>query len=367
MLRQGFLFPRSGIESPTTHHCMLAARFLSEKDFRAFGVLTPLRLLLPPNKEFHWDKLMGEINQSPSHSIILSSENFSLINNLQPLKERLSGFNVKIIIHLRRQDKFYGSLYNQLLKTPFTGIHTTLNEFVQDRQLEGDSYQSILDRWSNAFGKSNMIVKPYEREQLDDGLLSDFASTIGFKTKSFLGVNSKHNISLPRHAIKFIQLIKKSSITESILLNKEIGTFLYELSKKPSIEKSNSTLPAPLAVEVNNFHAAENEYIAKEYLNRNDGKLFYSPNPKEDASSEDIENTSNEELINEIVAPLLLRLTSKNEALSTKIINVRAIKPLLIKIFSPPKLFTYAIKVYLYARCDRLKLVLFKLKNRVSP
>ena len=115
LLRQGFLFPRSGIESPTTHHCMLAARFLSEKDFRAFGVLTPLRLLLPPNKEFHWDKLMGEINQSPSHSIILSSENFSLINNLQPLKERLSGFNVKIIIHLRRQDKFYGSLRRKRL------------------------------------------------------------------------------------------------------------------------------------------------------------------------------------------------------------------------------------------------------------
>lgn len=127
-------------------------------------------------------------------------------------------------------------------------------------------------------------------------------------------------------------------------------------------KKSNTRLPASLAIEVNKFHAGENEYIAREYLKRKNGKLFYSPMPNAGLPSKTDENPPIEQLINEIIAPLLLQLTKKNDELSAKILNLNAIKLFFQKKFNPPTLFIFRVKINLYSRYDKIKLMLVKLK-----
>ena len=106
---QGFLYPLSGIPKKNLfgqHH--LSAAFLEHLQLNTYN----------PNAG-GWEEVISEANAVPDKNIVISSENFCLprfdIEQIYKIREYLSHYTVKIVIYLRRQDKYLISQYRQFI------------------------------------------------------------------------------------------------------------------------------------------------------------------------------------------------------------------------------------------------------------
>ena len=77
------------------------------------------------------------------------------------LKTLLSGFEVRPLIVLRRQDTFIESLYNQLLKR---GETREFSRFLDELPLDNYRWDRVVDTFAENFGKNSLSVVPFERK-----------------------------------------------------------------------------------------------------------------------------------------------------------------------------------------------------------
>lgn len=133
-----------------------------------------------------WRDLQREIDQHQQRvdKIILSSELFfgqtqRLEDMLADIRNRLSGHELKVVVYLRRQDELYSSFFNQDVKGARQWAHNAY-QFYQTHQIFQHDYDELLDIWSRAIGRENMLIRPYEAEQWVAGdIIADFAAATG--------------------------------------------------------------------------------------------------------------------------------------------------------------------------------------------
>jgi len=147
-------------------------------------------LLTEPEQFAHWrQKLLGEIRdeitteRNRCHTYILSSEHFSskVIQNadVTDLAEylRTEFDDIQVVCYLRRQDLMATSRINEGLRAGFPqrwfpnlSDNGTLPSLYD--------YQTLIKRWSVAFGESAIKLRIFERSKLTGGsVLADFAET----------------------------------------------------------------------------------------------------------------------------------------------------------------------------------------------
>jgi hypothetical protein len=133
-----------------------------------------------------WGELQREIEQHEQRidKIILSSELFfgqtqRLEDMLADIRNRLSGHELKVVVYLRRQDELYSSFYNQDVKGARQWAHNAY-QFYQTHQIFQHDYDALLDIWSRAVGRENMVIRPYEAAQWVGGdIIEDFCAATG--------------------------------------------------------------------------------------------------------------------------------------------------------------------------------------------
>ncbi len=175
LLSNGVLYPRD-FRNGDAHHLLVCD--LIEK---CQGIRMPDVWYGPRNRGEAWAALTAEIDRHGSniHSIILSSELFfgqsdSIKSMLDDVFVHLQGHEVRIIVYLRRQDQLYSSFYNQDIKgvRQWTG---SAYQFYQTHQIFQQDYHSLLDVWSEVFGRKHVIIRPFESEQWVNGdIVQDF-------------------------------------------------------------------------------------------------------------------------------------------------------------------------------------------------
>jgi len=114
-------------------------------------------------------------------NVIMSNEGWLLNDNTtEVFKEFLNqNSNVRIVIigYLRRIDSWIESGWKQWgLK-----VYNTIEEYAETPFVKYE-FKKILDHlkdWESLIGKENMIIRPYEKRQLLDGLITDFLSQVG--------------------------------------------------------------------------------------------------------------------------------------------------------------------------------------------
>ncbi len=226
MLKAGVLYPGS-IMHGNAHHALVCD--LLEK--HRSQVMPDIWYGTIPRGQ-SWELLKTEISQHQSSvdRIVLSSELFfgqifSLDLMLRDITKNLQEHNIRVVVYLRRQDQLYSSFYNQDVK----GIRQwgqSAYQFYQTHQIFEHGYHAVLDMWCDVFGKSNVIIRPFEAEQWQDfDILKDFGSVIG-------------NVSLPRgkaqnnDSLGMIQLYIKRCLNKVGFKkqdNDEVVRILYEL------------------------------------------------------------------------------------------------------------------------------------------
>lgn len=131
------------------------------------------------------------------NNIILSDEGIwtACFNRKRgrPLMRRLkeaaekAGYNIKIIVYLRRQDDFLLSWYNQIIKHNITSKNTlTWEEYFDNynKYIKLD-YFNCLKKLEHIFGKENIIARRFDKNYFkNNSLVSDFLDIFGITKDS---------------------------------------------------------------------------------------------------------------------------------------------------------------------------------------
>lgn len=233
------------------------------------------------SREEAWLMLREKVERS-RHRVIISSEGFStpeVFQHMGFIKDSLSGFGVKVVIYLRRQDIFAQSLYKEQIKDrEHRSFALAYEEAGYKNFLD---YKEIVDQWGKAFGKHNIQVRPYERGQLKNGdIVADFMQTIGAKmSNKMLRADKPVNKTMNSHVLQISRELNAIGVNgprvnefkwwlNSIFDNDSRGVFVDHDLIGPSRR-----------LEILEAFSDGNRYIAQEYLNRPDGVLFFDELP----------------------------------------------------------------------------------------
>lgn len=224
-------------------------------------------------------KVDEEIKSSHCENFILSSENFpgvssSELNSLY-IHEIGRSYRIKIIVYLRRQDEYLESWHSQLVKT--TNINSNIYTLRSQLKNKGlFDYKKLVERWTAVYGQENIIVRPYEKDQLAGGdAVHDFISLWGLDGLDGFETEKKvSNKSLSRDQVVLIQAFYRAGLER----------FVDAVIQKPfDFDTSTSKYflsPQERDALIDEYEES-NAYVARKYLGREDGKLFYAKRPSE--------------------------------------------------------------------------------------
>jgi len=240
--------------------------------------------LLSNSKEFNhcyiksledWQRVV----LTESFNYIFSCENLydKLFDCADFFKAQQENFNITIIIYLKRQDLMTQSVYNQLIKgASYYGDIKNFDNYQYD-------YVHFLEKVSALFGKEAIIVRPYEQEQLvNNDIIDDFLTLLNIKiNKNFIiDQNKLANPSLTPSLIDYFKVLNKANVDQK--LKRQIHLAIADQTiagNKAGLYKNHGLLSPRQRFDILQNYQASNEKIAREYLGRSDGKLFYEALP----------------------------------------------------------------------------------------
>ncbi len=226
------------------------------------------------------------------------------------------GHTMKVIVYLRRQDSYVQSFWAEDVKAgqqersfasylksnPWKRIHI--------------DYFKTLETIAEVVGEENITVRVFERGQfLDSSLYADFLHCIGLSlTEEYNCTENKNNPVFGEY-IQIKQILNKNPIfaeSKGFMTNLLYAATMQH-EGKPDYQRA-AVFPEGQANFLKQFEAG-NAQIAKKYLHREDGKLFYDM-PSED---NEIKAYSTEELVT-ACGDIILELKKQLDAAKGEII-----------------------------------------------
>ena len=234
-----------------------------------------------------FDKLFGLLGEYPNaiiseESIWNSAERKRSKDFWKNLKNKLNerGVELKVIVYLRRQDLFIQSFWAQHVKENL--VTSPLREFItlpRFKLIQLDYYKR-LSKISTEVGKENMLVRVYEKGQYTGPkktIVSDFLNTIGLEYND----EYVHPPKLINTSLTGIYLETKRELNkiEGFIERKGyVQNLLREVVERNDDVRSISSNEFMSGEDVASFlqnYEESNEKVAREYLSREDGVLFY--------------------------------------------------------------------------------------------
>ena len=226
-------------------------------------------------RDYHeeWEAVLA---QCSNHKILLSTESLWGLTESQIalVREVTSRFDVKIVIYVRRQDVLMDSWYNELVKIGISRDSPESN----DKMISLETMQL----WKKFFGADNLLVRPYEKQQFCNGtIFADFLHHIlGLElTDDFVLSDNKLNSRLHRIVLEYKRMVNfmplasgEQRVFQSLL--QEASARLFQ----QGFENYSSYSPQQ-RVQVYREYREAYAAIARQYLKREDGRLFYDPPP----------------------------------------------------------------------------------------
>ena len=237
-------------------------------------------------------------------SILLSGEDFCSISNAAWLTPLTEHFDVKIIFYLRRQDLWINSWYNQHVKWPWSYELHTLDHVSFLSHIDKFfwiDYRATLDKWAKAIGKQNLLLGVVERAQVND-IIPDMLAKMGLPTSDLppYGDANKNNSVSPlaiealRHGrILDLPVGRRHALVASVAK--------YAEALSPNMETMVYTPQQRRAILAR--FADSNEYVARAYFGRADGRLFRDPDVADDAPYAVVPADLAEDLVRTVVEP----------------------------------------------------------------
>lgn len=225
------------------------------------------------------------------NNVILSFEAWlldeTLLNLIKNYSHNHKQINFQIICYLRRIDHWCESAWKQW------GLKMSKNiECFLTQPMVIDHYPLILtnlNAWSELIELENIIVRPYEKNQLSNGIIQDFIEHIGLDYRSHLWENAEnHNQALNsgfnRDVIELLHYCKNlfSDVHDNHLFNMFAELLNGEFQKQPF--EPYALLSPRQRYRLYQQNSEIQEIIAQKFMGRNNGKIFDEPPPHPDDS-----------------------------------------------------------------------------------
>jgi hypothetical protein len=211
----------------------------------------------------------------------------------------IPGVDIRAIVYLRRQDTWLESSWKQWgYKTP---EYRDIADYVQRRDC---NWHRTLRVWEQALGKEHIIVRCYEKEQLHAGLIPDFLSAIGIDYHSHAWIDRKDIfLGFQRDVMEILFLNKDFCINNADNRLQRFFDVNLDTSFQKEPFKSYSFLSPTERIAILNRYEESNQAIARDYLGREDGVLYYESWPSQDDPWEPYQGLNIERLV-----PILSRI-----------------------------------------------------------
>lgn len=194
---------------------------------------------------------------------------------LETIHDHLSRYATKVVVYLRRQDRWIESWYNQQVKNGFN-FDRDMDRFIDHFSYLID-YEKQLELLSEVFGKDNLSVHVYEKEQLPNGLFAHFCEVTGIGASEDFPLDqpARYNAQLTHDALEFMEVCNKLTLEQDqkyrlrLLIRRATNQFESQI-----VFQAQSLLSPGQRDGLLERYSAMNERIAKSYLGRRDGRLF---------------------------------------------------------------------------------------------
>lgn len=296
LLEAGLLYPRGGMVK-SAHHVIGAAIFpgrFSKLDIgprdEALRAATAL--------------IQEEAAAHNPHTVVISTE--YLWGELGPHHVRrllrcFPGWQIHIVAYLRRQDLLAQSLYLQLVKSGYARSFADWLAQSKDSANAGFRLDRVLESWRVGREPAKIVTRVYERLQIDSDIRVDFLRTVCPQVDFRIGSEDRRlNTAPDRETVELLLLLNRT------LDNNEAANRLrrHLIANVPPRGRF-----APLAYftpqEVEPFmaaFAAGNEHVARNFLGRQDGRLFLEPLP--DAAARPANTVDEAAMLHQLVEAL---------------------------------------------------------------
>jgi hypothetical protein len=224
------------------------------------------------------DALLREIREARLPAAVISSEGFIQENPAELARLFGEAVDVTVIYYIRRQDWVAESVYAQRVRSYIQMAVETPQALLP---LLVPRYVKVIARWSDAFGKARMRVRPFEKVAFTGGsLLADFLTLIGVDPALFPEADRRRNTAFKRHYLEFKRLCNLLPLLEHE--HQALSDELDRLSAADETPQPRHLFSHGERLRLLENCAAENGAIARDFLGQADGLLFREPPPPED-------------------------------------------------------------------------------------
>lgn len=191
------------------------------------------------------------------------------------LSKVMEGFEVYIIVYLRRQDLFVESMYTQMIKE---GFSISFKDYISKFDTTFFDWKILTDSYSKFFGKNRLIVKVYDKSDLGkNGITSSFADIIGITNINFKKFNINTNPGYSKDCIELAIFINKLIRGR---YRKKVRRMLELSNPKKIYEDFNYFSPIQRYLFLSKYNDI-NDYVAKTYFYKRNELFKFDKNKYE--------------------------------------------------------------------------------------
>jgi len=256
-----------------------------------------------------------------SSNLIISSESFGVMTEDEIAY--FSGFLeqypflVKIVCYVRRQDQYIEAAWKQW--------RSKLSDTIQIDAIKGGiNWRTRIDSWAKYFGKENILVRPYEKKQLPNGVIPDFLEILHLPWKDQIkNTGIDINPGFTQDVLEFRKINRGfyRNVHDN-RLDEFLNDVLDDRFTKKMFEQYQILSPQE-RIDILSFCDADNQFIAREYLGRDDGRLFYEPWPAPDENWKPYDGLTLDGFI-PIATQIEYSLYLKNQQLQNELLEVKS-------------------------------------------
>jgi hypothetical protein len=243
-------------------------------------------------------KLASDVQRSMRHcrrkgigQLLLSCESWSddytepMIAVIDRIRSSSSGLEIQPILFIRRPDLWAESAWKQWgLKTGLS-IDAFVSEQTANPRM--DLLMKNLAAWETVAPTESIKIRIYEKSQLKEGLIPDFLNVVGINFPEFTWAevgpqDRSNNPGFNQDVMEMLVLCRdlfKNEHDNSLF--EMLNDLLGESYKKNPFESYHLFSPAQ-RLEILKANTEGMSHIARKYLGREDGRLFYEPWPSTD-------------------------------------------------------------------------------------
>lgn len=275
------------------------ARHMVQANHLFSGKITPRELANRIEKQC-------DESEYPIDKIILSDEDICKRTNLECFAKLSKFFDLKVIYAMRRQDLWLESWWSQNVKGQWDKAlaNKSLPDFILDRRMfHWIDYDAFIRGLSARFGDDALILFPFEKGAMPQGVVAKFCEVIGLNDISGFKPPGRTNGSFTPSVSEIARQLPFQTAPRH-QRRELIRCLSYADRHFKALNLPKLILPYEERAALMQEYAPGNAAVARRYFGREE--LFLEPLPSPDQPVADLSlNPAGEEMIRLVLRPFI--------------------------------------------------------------